>query len=204
MTIFVKKTIVMGESLEKKSCTVEEYFALEETSEIRHEYFDGEIFAMAGGTLNHNRLTRKVANLIERQAKNHCAVFTENVKLEAIKDFYYPYPDVVLTCNPFDLRQKNKISHPSLIVEVLSTSTEKYDKTTKLKKYKAIASVHYYMLVSQYEMSVELYSRVSNALWTYEEFTEQNATINLEKLDITLSLSDFYENIVFENEEILE
>jgi predicted GNAT superfamily acetyltransferase len=60
------------------------------------------------------------------------------------------------------------------------------------------------MLVSQYEMSVELYSRVSNALWTYEEFTEQNATINLEKLDITLSLSDFYENIVFENEEILE
>jgi Uma2 family endonuclease len=105
MTIFVKKTIVMGESLEKKSYTVEEYFALEETSEIRHEYFDGEIFAMAGGTLNHNRLTRKVANLIERQAKNHCAVFTENVKLEAIKDFYYPYPDVVLTCNPFDLRQ---------------------------------------------------------------------------------------------------
>jgi predicted GNAT superfamily acetyltransferase len=60
------------------------------------------------------------------------------------------------------------------------------------------------MLVSQYEMSVELYSRVSNALWTYEEFTEQNATINLEKLDITLSLSDVYENIVFENEEILE
>ena len=60
------------------------------------------------------------------------------------------------------------------------------------------------MLVSQYEMSVELYSRVSNALWTYEEFTEQNATINLEKLEIILSISDIYENIVFESEEVLE
>ncbi len=194
----------MGESVEKKRYTIEEYFALEETSEIRHEYFDGEIFAMAGGTLNHNRLTRRVANSIERQAKNHCAVFTENVKLEVIRDFYYPYPDVMLTCNPFDLRQKNKIAHPSLIVEVLSTSTEKYDKTVKLKKYKAIASVQYYMLVSQYEMSVELYSRVSDALWTYEEFTEPNATINLDKLEINLSLSDIYENIVFENEEEVE
>lgn len=191
----------MGEPIEKKRYTVEEYFALEETSEIRHEYFDGEIFAMAGGTLNHNRLTRRVANLVEGQAKKHCAVFTENVKLEAIRDFYYPYPDIMLTCNPFDLRQKNKIAHPSLIVEIFSSSTEKYDKTTKLKKYKAIASVQYYMLVSQYEMSVELYSRVNDALWTYQEFTEPNAMINLEKLEINLSLSDIYENIVFEKEE---
>jgi Uma2 family endonuclease len=107
----------------------------------------------------------------------------------------------MLTCNPFDLRQKNKIAHPSLIVEVLSTSTEKYDKTTKLKKYKAISSVQYYMLVSQYEMSVELYSRVNDALWNYEEFTEPNVMINLGKLDITVSLSDIYENIIFEKEE---
>lgn len=191
----------MGESVEKKRYTVEEYFALEETSEIRHEYFDGEIFAMAGTTLNHSRLASNVEFSIRKQRKQYCDVFRESVKLEAIKDFYYPYPDVMLTCNPFDLRQKNKIAHPSLIVEVLSTSTEKYDKTIKLKKYKAIASVQYYMLVSQYEISVELYSRVSDALWTYEEFTEQNATINLEKLEITLSLSDIYENIVFEKEE---
>lgn len=80
----------MGEPFEKKRYTVEEYFALEEKSEIRHEFFDGEIFAMAGGTLNHNRLTRKVANLVESQAKSHCAVFTENVKLEAIKFFFIP------------------------------------------------------------------------------------------------------------------
>ena len=191
----------MGDSPEKKHYTVEEYFALEEISEIRHEYFDGEIFAMAGTSLNHNRLTRRVANLIEKQAKRHCDVFIENVKLEAIKDFYYSYPDVMLTCNPFDLREKNKIAHPSLIVEVLSKSTEIYDKTTKLKKYKAIGSVQYYMLVSQYEMSVELYSRVNETLWHYEEFTEQNTIINLDKLEISISLSDIYENIVFKNEE---
>lgn len=194
----------MGESVKKKRYTVEEYFALEETSEVRHEYFDGEIFAMAGTTLNHSRLASNIEFSLRKQRKQHCDVFRESVKLEVIKDFYYPYPDVMLTCNPFDLKQKNKIAHPSLIVEVLSTSTEKYDKTVKLKKYKAIASVQYYMLISQYEMSVELYSRVSDALWTYEEFTEQNAMINLEKLEITISLSDIYENIVFEKEEDVE
>ncbi len=194
----------MGHSLEKKHYTVEEYFELEESSEIRHEYFNGEIFAMAGTTLNHNRIAQNVGFSLRKSKKSHCDVFIENVRLEAIKDFYYPYPDVMLTCNPFDLREKNKISHPSLIVEVLSNSTEKYDKTTKLKKYKAIASVQYYMLVSQYEMSIELYSRVNDFLWNYEEFTEQNAMINLEKLEITLSLSDVYNNIVFESEERIE
>lgn len=196
----------MGESIEKKRYTVEEYFALEETSEIRHEYFDGEIFALAGTTLNHNRIAQNIGFSLRKSKKNHCDVFIENVKLEAIKDFYYPYPDVMLTCNQFDLKEKNKIAHPSLIVEVLSSSSgtppaEKYDKTTKLKKYKAIASVQYYMLVSQYEMSVELYSRVNDFLWHYEEFTEQNTIIYLEKLEITISLSEIYENIVFEKEE---
>ncbi len=185
----------------KNIYTVEEYFEMEEISEVRHEFYDGEIFAMAGTTLNHNRIAQNIGFSLRKSKKSHCDVFIENVKLEAIKDFYYPYPDVMLTCNPFDLRQKNKIAHPSLIVEVLSTSTEKYDKTTKLKKYKAIASVQYYMLVSQYEMSVELYSRVTDLLWNYEEFTEQNTIINLEKLDIMFSLSDVYENIIFESEE---
>jgi Uma2 family endonuclease len=136
-----KKSIIMGQSLEKKHYTVEEYFALEEISEIRHEYFNGEIFAMAGTTLNHNRIAQNIGFSLRSSKKSHCDIFIENVKLEAIKDFYYPYPDVMLTCNLFDLREKNKIAHPSLIVEVLSTSTEKYDKTVKLKKYKAILYV---------------------------------------------------------------
>jgi Uma2 family endonuclease len=194
----------MGQSIGKKHYTVEEYFELEEVSEIRHEYFDGEIFAIVGITLNHNRIAQNIGFSLRKSKKSYCNIFIEKIKLEAIKDFYYPYPDVMLTCNPFDLREKNKIGHPSLIVEILSISTEKYDKTIKLKKYKAIGSVQYYMLVSQYEQSVELYSRVNDFLWNYEEFTEQNATINLEKLDIIFSLSDVYENILFENESKLE
>lgn len=193
----------MGEPFEKKRYTVEEYFALEEKSEVRHEFFDGEIFAMAGTTLNHNRIAQNVGFSLRKSKKNHCDIFIENVKLEAIKNFFYPYPDVMLTCNPFDLRERNKIAHPSLIVEVLSTSTEMYDKTTKLKKYKSIPSVQYYMLVSQYETSVELYSRVNTDLWNYQEFTKQNAEIHLEDLDITISLSEIYENIIFESGEEL-
>ena len=189
----------MGQAELKKHYSVEEYFELEENSEVRHEYYNGEIFAMAGTTLNHNRLVRKIGSILDRQVKKGCEVFAENIKLEAIRDTYYPYPDVMLTCEPNDLKEKLFIRRPSLIVEVLSESTAKYDRDFKLRQYKAIRSVQYYMLVSQYEIRVELYSRLNDFQWQYEEFTASEQSISLDKIDINLSISDIYENISFES-----
>lgn len=188
----------MGQPDLKKYYSVEEYFELEQNSEERHEYYNGEIFAMAGATLNHNRLVQNVTFSLRTHAKKSgCGVFSENVKLEAIRGIYYPYPDVMFTCDTNDLKENLLIRRPSLIVEVLSESTALYDHDFKLRKYKAIRSVQYYMLVSQYEVRVELFSRLNDFQWQYEDFTDISQTIILEKLGIDLSLADIYDDITF-------
>ncbi|GAB3956355.1 hypothetical protein GCM10028805_45950 [Spirosoma harenae] len=101
------------------SYTVEEYLALEEKSEIRHEFYNGDILAMAGGTVNHNRLTRRVANLLENQPSlKSCGVFSGNMKVDVRTGGHMPYPDVVVTCHPFDLRGSNLIiRQPRILIE---------------------------------------------------------------------------------------
>lgn len=191
----------MGQPDLKKYYSVEEYFELEQNSEERHEYYNGEVFAMAGATLNHNRLVRKIGGILDRQIKKGCDVFAENVKLEVIRNMYYAYPDLLLTCEPTDLKEKLFIRRPSLIIEVLSDSTNRYDHDFKLRQYKAIRSVQYYMMVAQNEVRIELYSRLNDFQWQYEDFVELSQTINLEKLDITLSLEEIYTNIIFDSKE---
>ncbi|MCU0354944.1 MAG: Uma2 family endonuclease [Cytophagales bacterium] len=184
---------------QKTHYTVEEYFGLDNNSEIRYEFYDGEVFAMAGGTKNHNRIVRNLnALLLDSFAPRGCDVFAESVKLEAIKDLYYPYPDVMLTCDDRDSNDEYLVVHPSLIVEVLSPSTANYDRDFKLKKYQQIPSLQHYLLVSQYECSVEVYSRIGqSAVWTYQLFTDMTDQIRLESLDFTLPVAKIYANIRF-------
>ncbi len=146
----------------KRRYTVEEYFALEERSDIRHEFYQGGLSAMAGATVNHNRLTRRVANLLDSQpALKNCGVFTENLKVEVIRDGYYCYPDVVVACHPFDLRGTNPIiKQPRLIIEVLSKSTAQADRGLKWLRYRKLPSLWYYILIDQYTTTVELFSRI--------------------------------------------
>ncbi len=184
---------------EKKYYTVEEYFELDNHTEIRYEFYNGEVFAMAGGTKNHNRIIRTINNLLYNHfSPKGCDVFIESVKLEAIKDLYYPYPDVVLTCDERDFQEQYLVAYPTLIVEVLSQSTANYDKDFKLKKYQKIPSLQYYLLISQYEYSVEVFSRIDHSeVWTYQLFEAMTDRIVLKKLDYSLSLADIYANITF-------
>jgi Uma2 family endonuclease len=188
----------MGQADLKKYYSVEEYFELEQNSEQRHEFYNGEVFAMAGATLNHNRLVQNIIFILRDFAKKQGrGVFSENVKLEALRNIYYPYPDVMFTCDSNDLNENLFIRRPSIIVEVLSESTARYDRDFKLRQYRAIRSLQYYVLVSQYEVHVELFTRLNDFQWQYEDFVELNQTINLEKLDIALSLANIYEDITF-------
>lgn len=180
--------------------TVEEYFLLEEKSDIRHEYLDGNIYAMAGGTLNHNELVLNFATLLrEAFRKKGCRVFAESVNLEAVKHFYYPYPDVLLTCTAEDIKAKHIVAAPSLIVEVLSESTEEKDRSFKLITYQKIPSVIYYVLVSQYSYQVEVYSRVPNSDdWLYRLYENPESSITFSQLNFKLSLANLYDGIIFE------
>ncbi len=188
----------MGQADLKKYYSVEEYFDLEEISELRHEYFKGALFELEGSTLNHNRIVRNIVNsLLSLVRKKGWDIFTESVKLEAAQSKCFLYPDIMLTSDADDLKQEFFIRCPSIIVEVLSESTARYDRDFKLRQYKAIRSLQYYMLVSQDEVRVELFSRLNDFQWQYEDFVELNQIINLEKLDIKLSLEDIYEDIRF-------
>lgn len=181
--------------------TVEEYFELEEKSEIRHEYYDGEVYAMAGSTLNHNRIVGRVRNLFASHfMPRGCDVFSENVKVK-VSENYYPYPDIVVTCAQKDIVGTYVVEHPSVLVEVTSKYSDARDRGFKLKQYKTIPSLQYYLLVSQNEYNIELHSRLERSdLWSCRSFANATDVIHFEAFDFRISLEAIYENIQFEPE----
>jgi len=196
----------MGQSqVAERKYTFSEYLEMEEKSEIRHEYYDGEIFAMAGTTMNHNDIVDNVRTLLKGFFRpKGCRVFAENVKVEAIKNFYYPYPDVMVTCAPEDISGTYIVKHPSILVEVLSKSPATYDRDFKLRRYKNIPSLNYYMLVAQYECYVELYTRTDEeGIWIYQSFDSPETTISFDLLGFTMPVSAIYEGIIFVEDEAL-
>jgi Uma2 family endonuclease len=184
--------------------TVEEYFEIEKRSEIRHEYYNGEIYAMAGTTLNHNRIVGRMRSLLSSRFLPHgCDVFSENVKVR-VSDNYYPYPDIIVTCAPSDISGTYVVKHPSILVEVLSKTSATCDRVFKLRQYKSISSLRYYLLVSQNEYNVELYSRLDGKdLWTYQTFNNVNDVIQLEGFNFDIALKSIYENIEFVPDDVL-
>lgn len=185
--------------IEDKLYSVEEYFELDNASETRYEFYDGEVFAMAGTTKNHNIITDNIQGFFKTIFRSRgCDVFSESVKLEAIKNTYYPYPDVMVSCDERDKEDEYIVAHPSILVEVLSKSTAEYDKDFKLKKYKKIPSLQHYLIVSQYQCSVELYSRTNDPdLWLYQTYEEMSQVISFERLHFTMPVSAIYETVTF-------
>ena len=179
--------------------TVSEYLKLEEESEIRHEYYDGAVYAMAGTSMNHNRIVGKLRTIFEKRFQpDGCDVFTENVKTEVISDLCYAYPDLILTCSAKDRDGVYIVKHPTILVEVLSKTSFSKDRGFKLRMYKQIPSLQYYLLVSQHEFYVELYSRsMHENLWNYQSFDNPNDTVMFEPLKFEILLSVIYENIKF-------
>ncbi|WP_170061140.1 Uma2 family endonuclease [Spirosoma aerolatum] len=178
--------------------TIDEYLALEEKSEVRHEFYNGELYAMAGGTVNHNLLIDNVKDQLKGQTKAKGGrVFTENKKVDVLSGMYMPYPDVVLTCHPFDLRGDNQIiRQPRLLVEVLSKSTARNDRGFKWQKYRKMPSLWYYMLVDQYSTTVELFSRIDEtADWINTIYESLDDVIVLSRLGVELSMQAIYDSI---------
>ena len=192
---------------QSRKYTIEEYLQLEEKSEVRHEFYNGEISAMAGGTINHNRLTRRVANLLEGQLSvKKCGVFSENMKVDVRAGGHMPYPDVVLSYHPFDLRGNNLIiRQPRLIIEVLSKSTAHKDRGDKWRDYRKMPSLWYYMLIDQYAVAVELFSRIEETdEWINTLYERPDDVIVLPRLSCELSVGAIYDGVelVPEDDEI--
>jgi Uma2 family endonuclease len=158
--------------------TPEEYLEWEGKQEFRHEYVDGEIFAMTGGSLPHNDIALNLYRALYPHLRQRgCRVNVSDVKVQTNQNSRYFYPDLVVTCHPQDLQSRKFIQHPKVIIEVLSPSTASYDSPTetrrdraqKLKYYRQIPSLQEYVLVDSESISVEVYHRGDGKMWYYYE-----------------------------------
>jgi Uma2 family endonuclease len=184
-------------ALAEKLFTVAEYIDFEETSEIRHEFHDGNLYPIEGTTGIHNEVIQNTVELIRPVfRKRGCKVYHENVKLQILENGKYVYPDIMLTCNEDDKKASYIMRHPSLIVEVLSKSTADYDKGTKFGYYQNLPSIQYYLLIESRWQSIELYSRTEKKnIWTYQRFNEPSEIIEFPKLDFQMTFEDIYQDL---------
>ena len=175
--------------------TAEEYFALEEQSEVRHEFFDGEVFAMAGGTKSHNLIKgNMMVNIRAGVRQKGCRAYDESVRLAVQDDFHYTYPDIMVSCDPADRRDPLLIRQPVLIGEVLSPSTADYDRSRKFNQYKKLASLRHYILVSQTAWVLEWFRRDDLGQWIYTVLSDPTDILEIADLNLRLPLAEVYED----------
>lgn len=187
----------MDAALKAEFLTAQEYLALEEQSEIRHEFVDGQLFAMAGGSENHNLICGNIFAWLHGRLRNGpCRVFMVDMKayvaMEPHEQFYYP--DVMVVCDPKD-REKYFKRSPKIVFEVLSEGTERLDRSEKLMNYTALESLDLYVLVAQTKLAVTVFRR-SNG-WRPALINRMEDELRLEPLGLTLPISMIYEGIVF-------
>jgi Uma2 family endonuclease len=180
--------------------TVEEYLEWEAKQELRHEYIDGEILAMTGGSLPHNDIALNFYTALRPHVRQRgCRVNVSDAKVQARKNSRYFYPDLVVSCDPDDLAARDFIQNPKVIVEVLSPSTANYDRTKKLKYYRQIPSLQEYVLVDSEEMAVEVYQRGEGKMWLYYQY-EAGEAIALNSVEFECPIELLYEGVSFGDE----
>lgn len=188
----------------KHKWTVEEYLAFERDSEERHEFWDSEIFAMTGASRTHTLITGNVyASLHGQLRKKPCEVYQTDMRVNVSASGLYTYPDVSVVCDKPLFTDDNPPSllNPTLIVEVLSPSTEKYDRGKKFQDYRRLESLQEYLLVAQDTPRIEHYLRQQDGRWIlYSDASSLEETITLQSIDCTLALADVYEKVTFEGE----
>jgi Uma2 family endonuclease len=178
--------------------TPEEYLQWEAKQEYRNEYIDGEIIAMTGGTIAHNDLALNFYTALRPYLHSKgCRVNVADVKVQGNRNSRYFYPDLVVTCDPEDLKANDLIKNPTIIVEVLSPSTANYDRTRKLKYYRQIPSLQEYILIDSESISVEIYRRGEGKIWLYCQY-EAGEIITLESLNFEIAIAQIYENVKIE------
>jgi Uma2 family endonuclease len=174
-----------------KQMTFEEYLEFETTAEIRHEFIDGFVFAMAGATDNHNRLTGSIfARAYLAGLETQCIVYKENMKLQTPDSVGY-YPDVFAVCDLNDTNATVKRT-ACFIVEVLSKSTEDIDRSEKWTRYQTLPMLQSYILISQTKRKLEIFSRQQDGAWRYEVL-ENEGRLTLPCLNFVITLDEIYE-----------
>lgn len=200
----------MVANLDRLFMSPTEYLAWEEEQEFRHEYLDGEAYAMTGGSLNHNSIALNVASALKTRLRGTgCRVFINDVKVQVSTKGPYFYPDVVVACNSDDFRLPpgdakatlKLISHPRLIIEVLSPGTEGYDRGEKFKKYRQMSSLQEYILIDPRQVAIECYRLNERSKWELTAYNSDELTdatiVEFPSIDFECSIASIYEDVEF-------
>jgi Uma2 family endonuclease len=183
---------------QKTYYTREHYLALEEQAEYKSEYYNGEIFAMAGGSFNHSvicfNLNRRIGEALDN---TDCIGFESNMKLDIPKANLFVYPDVMVACGEIEFFENRTdiIKNPVLVIEVLSPSTQAFDQGQKFSYYRAVPSLQEYVLISQLEPKVEVYYKQNEKTWIYTVAQGLEDTIVFQTLQQEFALKDIYQKV---------
>jgi len=180
--------------------TVEEYLVWEPEADIRYEYVNGEILAMTGGTIPHNEIALNFYAALRPFLRSRgCKITVSDVKLQVStqqqNNIYY-YPDIIVTCDPEDVKARKFIQNPILIAEVLSPSTANKDRVEKFLHYLKMPSLQEYLLIDSEKISVERYCRGEGRMWLYYPYGD-GEVITLSSLDFDLPMELLYQDVVF-------
>ena len=191
----------MSSQPKKLAVTSEEYLAAERQADRKHEYLDGEVFAMSGASFAHVSIVANLTgHLFSRLQGSPCRAFSSDLRIKVSRTGLYTYPDVVVVCGDpqFDDEHNDTLLNPRLIAEVLSPSTETYDRGKKFAHYRTLESLAEYLLIAQDQVRVEQYIRQTSGDWLLHEATQVTETIRLPSIESELALADAYDKIQFD------
>jgi len=184
----------------KPFLTPQQYLAQERKAEFRSEYYKGEVFAMAGASANHTLIKDNLAGETRNELKGRqCRVWTRDMRLLVSPTGLYTYPDIVIVCDQprFEDDVLDTLLNPRIVIEVLSESTEKYDRSTKFEQYCEIQSLQEYILVSQISPSIERFVRQPDGSWLLTAFRGLQNTFEYASIPIKIPLAEIYSQVEF-------
>jgi Uma2 family endonuclease len=190
-------------SLAPQLYTPAEYLALERAADHRSEFYAGEIFAMAGASKEHSLIVGQVVRIIGNQLRGGpCRQYPQDMRVKVDETGLYTYPDVVVACGEhrFEDNAFDTLLNPTLIIEVLSPSTEAYDRGIKFQHYKKLESLQQYVLIAQDRASVEVFTRTESGDWLLKDAQSLTDGVSLGSIGADLPLAEVYENVEFPDE----
>ena len=191
-------------AIPQKQWTAEEYLAFERASDEKHEFIDSYIYLMTGASREHNLIVFNLATALGIQLRGRtCEAYVNNMRVK-MRGRDYAYPDLAIVCDlpEFEDAQVDTLLNPTLLIEVLSPSTEQYDRGQKFESYRTLNSLQEYVLIAQDRPHIEHFARKGEGAWLFSEVNGLDASLKLASISCTLGLADIFEKVAFgENED---
>jgi Uma2 family endonuclease len=179
--------------------TPQDYFDWEAQQELRYEYFDGQVYAMTGGSLAHGRIGLNISAILRTHNRSHgCLTFNSDCKVGLSDQGPFTYPDISVSCDQRDRQAMQFIQYPCLIIEVLSPSTEAYDRGGKFKLYRSLDSLQEYVLIGSETKTIEVFRRNPSGSWEFRAYGETDE-VTLNSVGLNIPVPAAYEDVTLEN-----